>query len=529
MIRIRKKGLKVFFEQINEKIEKDKLNVTNILNFKEIIFEDKKLHNDFIKSFLKELFENEKIESAQIELIDFISIIFPIISDVTCIKEINILENRIIPSNLCPFFKSLNHIKKINCYQMTSFLFHECANKNIEINYRKKEFIKSNFMIHNELTTLSKIFYKKSIVIYDSLTKEDFLDLEYFLEENKNLNKIDCYGYSNEILKELITKLIEKKKQNITVTIFQKKDEQKEIEEVLLFLNKNFKKILKLLNIKIEIKYTKKYKDKYYLKQVNLNIFRIILIILLIFTTSIYIISKIHIYNSQKAIDEVKKLTEEKIPIIEEEKELESNIEKNENKVSDKEENKKEEIKEIKYEKNYKNLSKINSEFVTWLTVPNTSISYPVVKHKDNKYYLNHSFDKSYNISGWIFMDYRNSKDFTDQNTIIYGHDSYSTTMFGTLKKILNKSWYTKNKTITLENENKKITAEIISIYTVDNTNDYIDVVFSEKQFQAFIDKITKRSIYNFNNKANTSDKIITLSTCYNDSKQRLVLHAKIK
>jgi len=251
MIRIRKKGLKVFFEQINEKIEKDKLNVTNILNFKEIIFEDKKLHNDFIKSFLKELFENEKIESAQIELIDFISIIFPIISDVTCIKEINILENRIIPSNLCPFFKSLNHIKKINCYQMTSFLFHECTNKNIEINYRKKEFIKSNFMIHNELTTLSKIFYKKSIVIYDSLTKEDFLDLEYFLEENKNLNKIDCYGYSNEILKELITKLIEKKKQNITITIFQKKDEQKEIEEVLLFLNKNFKKILKLLNIKI--------------------------------------------------------------------------------------------------------------------------------------------------------------------------------------------------------------------------------------------------------------------------------------
>lgn len=532
MIRIRKKGLKVFFEEVDKIEEKDKLNVTNILNFKEIIFEKKRLNDNFIKTFLKELFEKENIELVNIQFIDYIPIVFPIISSIPCIKEIIIEETKIIPSNLCNEFKKLNYIQKINCYQMTSFLFEECINKKIEVNYRKKEFIKSNFMIHNDLFTLSKIFYKKNIVVYESLTKEDFLDFEYFLEENKNLSKIECYGYSNQILKELITKLLDAKKKNITIIIYQKKDEQKEIEDILAFLNKVFKKDFKNSNIKIEIKYTKKYKDKYYLKQVNLNIFRIILIILLIFTTSIYIISKIHIYNSEKVEDEVKKLVEEKEEVKEEIETSENNQENTTNTIQKEENKKTEEKKEIKektYTKDFKNLIKINSEFVTWLTVPNTSISYPVVKHKDNEYYLNHSYDKSYNISGWIFMDYRNKGDFTDQNTIIYGHDSYSTTMFGTLKKILNKNWYTKNKTITLESDNKKISAEIISIYTIDNTNDYIGVVFSQKEFQNFIDKIVKRSIYNFNNKPTINDKIITLSTCYKDSKQRLVLHAKIK
>ena len=80
-------------------------------------------------------------------------------------------------------------------------------------------------------------------------------------------------------------------------------------------------------------------------------------------------------------------------------------------------------------------------------------------------------------------MDYRNNKNLTDQNTIIYGHDTYDTMLFGTLDKVLNKSWYTnkENQIITLENESKNIKAEIFSIYTIDVTTDYLQVVFSNK------------------------------------------------
>ena len=176
-------------------------------------------------------------------------------------------------------------------------------------------------------------------------------------------------------------------------------------------------------------------------------------------------------------------------------------------------------------------LKKTNNEFTGWLTVNNTSISYPVVKHSDNDYYLKHGFNKKYNINGWIFMDYRNHVETFDQNTIIYGHDSNYSIMFGDLKKVLQKNWYTSktNQIITYETAQKKYEAQIFSIYVINNTTDYLQVVFSDKEFESFIKKITDRSIYDFNTNVSVQDKIITLSTCYKDSSKRLVVHAKIK
>lgn len=537
-IRIRKAGKKIYFETYIEKIEKDRLNVTNIWNFKEIIFEEKKLKEPFIINFLKELFEKEKIEEVHLEKINMIVTVFPLIQNVSCIEKIVLEENETVPSSLYSEFKKLNFIKMIECYQMTSFLFNECVkNLKIEISYRKKTFIKSNFMITNDLTTHSKIYYKKRIVMYDTYTKDDLLDFEFFLKENKNLQTIDCYSHSKTFLKQILIQLLTNQKTKIEIRIFQKDEEQKEMEELLSFLKKTFKEELKNYHITFQFCYTKKYKERNLLKQVNLNIFRVFLIILLIFSTSIYIISKIHLYHNQKTKDKIENIIESKEETKQEDDNEENKQEiieepkkeEQEKEDEEKEDEEKDEPKAITYQKNFSELKKINSEFVTWLTVPNTSISYPVVKHKDNDYYLTHSFDKSYNIGGWIFMDYRNHSDFSDQNTIIYGHDSYSTTMFGTLKNILKKDWYTKNKTITLEANGKKIEAEIFSIYTIPNTNDYLQVVFSEKEFGEFIDKIINRSIYNFQIKPTTDDHIVTLSTCYKDSKNRLVLHAKIK
>ena len=75
----------------------------------------------------------------------------------------------------------------------------------------------------------------------------------------------------------------------------------------------------------------------------------------------------------------------------------------------------------------------------------------------------------------------------------------------------------------------KKYEAQIFSIYVINNTTDYLQVVFSDKEFEAFIKKLTDRSIYDFNTNVSVQDKIITLSTCYKDSSKRLVVHAKIK
>lgn len=175
-------------------------------------------------------------------------------------------------------------------------------------------------------------------------------------------------------------------------------------------------------------------------------------------------------------------------------------------------------------------LKKTNSDTVGWLNVSGTNINYPVVQAKDNSYYLTHSFDKTYNKAGWVFMDYRNKMDNLNKNTIIYAHSRVNNTMFGSLNKTLKKDWYNNksNHMIRLSTENINSMWQIFSVYTVPNTNDYIKTVFNnDDEFLDFINLIKNRSKFDFATDVNISDNIITLSTCYKTN-ERVVVHAKL-
>ena len=82
----------------------------------------------------------------------------------------------------------------------------------------------------------------------------------------------------------------------------------------------------------------------------------------------------------------------------------------------------------------WESLKAINSDIIAWLQIEGTEISYPVVKGTDNDYYLHHTFEKNYNSAGSIFVEYTNSSDFQDCNTIIYGHNMRNGSMFGLLR-----------------------------------------------------------------------------------------------
>ena len=83
----------------------------------------------------------------------------------------------------------------------------------------------------------------------------------------------------------------------------------------------------------------------------------------------------------------------------------------------------------------FESLQSINPEVIAWIQIPALDISYPVAKGTDNAYYLHHMINGETNKSGSIFMDYHNQEDFTDRNTIIYGHNMRDGSMFGTLEK----------------------------------------------------------------------------------------------
>ena len=179
---------------------------------------------------------------------------------------------------------------------------------------------------------------------------------------------------------------------------------------------------------------------------------------------------------------------------------------------------------------NFDELKKKNNETVAWINVNNTNINYPIVQTNNNDFYLNHSYDKKYNEAGGVFLDYRNNKNFTDQNTVIYAHSRLDKTMFGSLSKTLHESWYQNkdNHIIRISNEYENSLWQIFSIYIIETESYYITTGFnSGNQYQKFLDTLVSRSKYDFNTKLDTNDRIITLSTCYDDNR-KTVVHAKL-
>lgn len=180
---------------------------------------------------------------------------------------------------------------------------------------------------------------------------------------------------------------------------------------------------------------------------------------------------------------------------------------------------------------NFDKLIATNSDTVGWLKVNNTSVDLPIVQASNNDFYLKHNFEKKKSTLGWVFADYRNNFENLNQNTIIYGHTYSGTLMFSTLSKTLNKNWLnnTSNHTIEFSTLNKQMKWKIYSIYTVKETSDYIKTKFkSTNDFIDFINLTKERSVHNFNTEVLETDKILTLSTCYMSSRNRLVIHAKL-
>lgn len=179
---------------------------------------------------------------------------------------------------------------------------------------------------------------------------------------------------------------------------------------------------------------------------------------------------------------------------------------------------------------NIEDLKNQNNDTVFYLKVNNTNISYPVVKYSDNNYYLNHSFDKSNNSAGWLFADYTNKFDGTDKNIVVYGHNRKDGSMFGTLKNVLDENWYnnTDNMDIIYIDSNGKHIYKVFSIYKIEKEDYYITTQFNnEKEYEKFLTIIKNRSIKDFNVEVSENDNILTLSTCANNNRYRVVLHAK--
>jgi sortase B len=172
-----------------------------------------------------------------------------------------------------------------------------------------------------------------------------------------------------------------------------------------------------------------------------------------------------------------------------------------------------------------------NSETIAWIQVNGTNISYPVVQHSDNNYYLEHDFYKRKTNIGWVFADYRDEFDPFNNNTIFYAHNLVNRTMFGQLPYLLKNKWQSNPNNYYIKLSTKKTNSvwQIFSVYKIKPTTDYLQSKFnSTETYQNFLTTIKNRSSFNFNTDVSIEDKIITLSTCDDIGTQRIAVHAKL-
>lgn len=179
---------------------------------------------------------------------------------------------------------------------------------------------------------------------------------------------------------------------------------------------------------------------------------------------------------------------------------------------------------------NFTELLAKNNDTKAFIKVEGTNITYPVVQSSDNDFYLTHSFNKTDNRAGWVFLDYRNDINDLQANTIIYAHGLTRGTMFGTLKNVLKKDWQENenNHIIRISTPSYNALWKVFSVYTIPTEVYYLTNEFNNiSDHQKFLNTLIGRSIYNFGTTVNTDDKVLTLSTCLNDF-DKVVLHAKL-
>ena len=179
---------------------------------------------------------------------------------------------------------------------------------------------------------------------------------------------------------------------------------------------------------------------------------------------------------------------------------------------------------------NFNELLEKNSDTVGWIKVEGTKVNYPVVQTDNNDYYLNHAFNKSNNIGGWIFADYRADFNNFGKNTIIYGHNMNNKTMFGSIPSMLNSSYLnnSENNYIKISTPSSNSVWKLFSIYTIEPEIYYLKTNFGTEPYSNFLNTIKGRSVYDFGVEVTTDDKILTLSTCDNSGTKRVVVHAKM-
>ena len=178
-----------------------------------------------------------------------------------------------------------------------------------------------------------------------------------------------------------------------------------------------------------------------------------------------------------------------------------------------------EEIEVVDLSINYSSLSSQNGDIAGWIYCEGTPINYPIVRGSNNDFYLDHRFDGVYSIFGSIFIDCRCPKDFSAEDTLIYGHHMDNGSMFAAIVNYKSQSYYNAHPTMLIDTPSGDFLLELFAGYTAATD----DVCYSYPVYggsrDTLIDHALAMSTFQSGIVPSSSDRIVTLSTCAYDFK----------
>lgn len=175
-------------------------------------------------------------------------------------------------------------------------------------------------------------------------------------------------------------------------------------------------------------------------------------------------------------------------------------------------------------------LEKINPDVVGWIFIEGTTVNYPIVQCEDNTFYLKHIFDRSYHKAGCIFLDKDSSPDFTDQHSIIHGHNRNDNAMFSSLANYKDQSFYDEHQVVLVVTPTHRYKIRLFSGYVAETEDNAWKKGFLYDSFGSWLTEITERSCFTSDCIPTEENQIVTLSTCsYEFYQARFVVHGIIE
>lgn len=168
----------------------------------------------------------------------------------------------------------------------------------------------------------------------------------------------------------------------------------------------------------------------------------------------------------------------------------------------------------------------VSEDIYAWIYIPDTHVDYPVFQHPtDNTYYLEHNVDGSEGYPGCIYTENYNAKDFSDPQTVIYGHNMRDTTMFSDLHLYEDQEFFDNNKYVYIYTEDMVYVYKIFAAYQTGNAHQLLNYDFeAEGTLLRYLENVrdlkSELKLFDDDVEFSDDDQVLTLSTCVMKERQ---------